>query len=464
MTGSTVKRETIKNIAILFLLLFFNGIVYAKGISEAPKPPETPVGIPSDADVQERPVEIQVITELQDRYNALSAPAMIMLPTYSSSAIPSDLLLQLDKELLKQLVNMGKVKPVLMQKWLFTRFGNSKANHPFAFLNAINAEQYVVPVQYVGKSSVFKSEADYVYMLNVYPVTAYYPVTMIRIFSNVNELPAVLASCLDEMNIRLFQARLNITGKRVIIDKFKLDLLKLVELEDGEFEYISAPFIEHRGVSLRDGDDYFGGILAYVLASTDLFRVLRPAEFSDYANATASTTYVDYLIQGKVQISEKECVLYVDVQDVSSGRKVVSIKYPMLEYSLGNIWKAYREISCEIVKVIFDKNSFGIVPALSAPNRGFFFNNMFIGWNSVEYLVLAKGFHKISTGSYYRALDAETSGDIEAIGGNNQKTTTSRLTSVQSYGMADTYFVLLDTVDRIYTDRDGEHINNLLNK
>lgn len=464
MTGSTVKRETMRYIVILFLLLFFNSFVSAKGIFEAPKPPEAPVDLPVDPGVQERPVEIQVVTELQDRYNALSAPAIIMLPSYGSSAIPADFLLQLDKELLKQLVNKGRVKPVLMQKWLLTRYGNAKANHPFAFLNTINAEQYVVPVQYVGKSSIFKSEADYVYTLNVYPVTAYYPVTMIRIFSNINELPAMLASCLDEMNIRLFQTRLNTTGKRVVVDRFKLDLLKLVELEGGEFEYISAPFIEHRGVSMRDGDDYFGGILAYVLSSTDLFRVIRPAEFSDYANATATTTYADYLIQGRVQISEKECVLYVDVQDVPSGRRVVSVKFPMLEYSLGNIWKAYREISCEIVNVIFDKNSFGIVPALSAPNRGFFFNNMFIGWNSVEYFVLAKGFHKISTGTYYRALDAEISGDIEAIGGNNQKTTTSRLTNVQSYGMADTYYVLLDTIDRIYTDRDGEHINNLLNK
>lgn len=441
---STVKRIIMTNIISIFLLLAPHNL-FALGSSE-------------------RPVEIRVITELQDRYNALDVPAMIMLPIAGTSAVPADLLGQIEKELSIQLVNAGKVKPVVMQKWLLANYGSAKANNPFVLINAIKAEHYVVPVQYIGKASIFKSENKYVFMLNIYPVATYYPITILRIFNNTNETEAMLASCLDEMNIRLFQPTPNDSQKRVIIDKFRLELVKLIELETGEFEYISAPFIEHNGVPVRDGDDYFSGILGYVLATTNLFRPIRPAEFSEYTNSTGSAAYADYYIRGRVQVSEKECILYLDLQDLRTGANIAAVRHPLTEYSLEIVWNAYRDLSHQIISAVFDKETFGVVPTLSAPNRGFFMNNMFIGWETLENFILAKGLHIISTGSYYRAFGSENSGSME-IAGNNQKTNISSPSgNSRAFGAANAYFVLVDFVTRIYTDRDGEHIWNLLRK
>jgi hypothetical protein len=435
--------------------------MYAQKSDTSPREDEV-----EDEGVQERPIEIRVITELQDRYDALEAPGMIMLPITGTSAVPVELLLEIERELFRYLVNGGRVKPIIMHKWLNTTYSTRKANNPFSLINTIKAEQYVIPVQYMGKGYVFKSENSYILILNFYPLATYYPVTILRIFKSRNEVPVVLASCLDEMGIRLFKENADNTRKRIVIDKFRVELLKLVELGSGEFEYVTAPFIEQDGVPIRDDDDFFSGMFGYILSSTDLFQVIRPAEFSGYTNATnINTNYADYILQGRVQISDKESILYVDVQDIRTGKKIITIRNPLLEYSLRNIWNAYREIAYHIVTIIYESGSFGVVPALSATNRGFFCNDMFIGWETLENFVLRRGLHKIVTGTYYYAINGDKNkSSVIEIEGNNQKTTAFRTSGSRMVQSADVYYVLLDTISRIYTYSEGEHLWNLLNK
>jgi hypothetical protein len=340
-----------------------------------------------------------------------------------------------------------------------------KANSPFAFMNAIKDERYTVPVQYICKPYIFKSDDFFIFNLNVYPLATYYPVNIIRFFSGPDDLAKVLQSCLDELYIRLPASNQQNTRKRIAIQTFKLEFLKLVALQSGEFEFIPTPFIMENGVNLRDGDDFFSRMLGYILTSTDLFQVMRPEDFADFSNSNITSTYGDYIIQGRVQLSDEMCVLYVDLKDVIDATKSIVIRYPLQDVSLKSLWNAYRDISTHIVSYIYTTQSFGIVPELFAQGRGFYANNMFVGWDSLSNFILPKGMHEISTGSYYRAevpdrafeRPAETTTKKKAKAKKNEPDTNNQPGH-------ETFYVLLDVLDRVYTDRGGEYAWNLLKK
>jgi hypothetical protein len=388
---------------------------------------------------QERPVETKVVTDLQDRYNALTAPGIIMLPASGISAVSMDLLSQIEKELFKQMANTGKLKPVRMQRWLLTTYTN-KANNPFSIMNAIKAEQYVIPLQYIGKPVVFIGDSLCYFGLYVYPLESYYPIIIFRQFLLSDSVDNLISSCIEELYLRLSQPVTVGTRKRIVIDDFKLDFLRLIELPSGEFDFISTPFFDARGITLRDGDDFFSRTMGYILTTTDMFQAIQIGDFKEYSNAVISNTdtLVDYRVQGRVQLSEHECVLYVDVIDVHSGAKMVSIRHPLLLYSFEKVWNAYREISVQIIEKLYNKESYGIVPPLDSQGRCFYTNNMFMGWDVLKNCVLPRGLHVISTGSAY---------------GIEKKSDSVNF-----------YHVLLDYQDIVYTDMEGKHIWNLLKK
>jgi hypothetical protein len=81
---------------------------------------------------------------------------------------------------------------------------------------------------------------------------------------------------------------------------------------------------------------------------------------------------------------------------------------------------------------------------------------MFIGWDSVENLVLPKGMHEIQTGSYFRANTMMKSYEYPVI--STTENVEQKIPSVK------TFYVLLDTIDRVFMDREGEYVWNFLNK
>jgi len=412
-----------KSTAILLLVLFSLSkpfVIFAGGALEG------------------KPAEVKVVTELQDRYNALTAPGMVMLPISGISVVAPDFLVKVENELYKQLVNDGKIKPVKMQSWLLSRYAN-KADNPFAIINVIKAEQFSLPLQYIGKPVVFMDGNRYYFVLYVYRLETYYPVIVFRQLASLDTLNDMIASCIEELNARLSRQVSRVVRKRVVIDDFKLEFFRLVEQKD-EFEFIAAPFIEKEGVILREGDDFFSRIMGYILVSTNLFQVFQVGDFKEYSNAVIgnNSTMADYRIQGRVQLTEQECVFFVDVLDVRSGAKVVSLRYPLLSYSFEEVWGIYRQISVQIVAKLFDQESYGVIPTLVSPGRSFFVNNMFVGWNTLENFILARGLHVISTGSSYR---------IEA-----------------GKDTVNSYHIILDNQIMVYINKEGRRIWNLLNK
>ena len=393
-----------------------------------------PNGIP-----QKQPAETSTASGLQNRYDALAAPGIVMFPASGTSAVSSDILAQIESELLKQMVNAGKAKPVSMQRWLSSTYAN-KASNPFAVMNAIRAEQYALPLQYMGKPVVFRDGSNHYFILYIYSLETYYPVTIFRRFASMDPVDKVIASCVEEMDVRLSQPVSQGARKRVIIDDFKLEFLQMIQLSNGEFDFASAPFVEEEGIILRDGDDFFSRIMGYALETTDLFQTMRIGDFNEYSDATIPRTsnLADYRIQGRAQLSKRECVLYVDVLEIRSGTKILSLRQPLLAYSFGGIWDAYRRFSVQVVEKLFEREIYGAVPVLKSAGRSFFANSMFVGWDTLADFVLPRGLHVISTRNPYRA----------GPGGSS----------------ADSYYVILDNVSSVYANGKGARIWNLLQK
>lgn len=462
------------------LLLLFPHTLFSAGSSEELPVPEIPQ--------QEIPVEVQVITEMQDRYDSIGEdiPAMVMLDSTGTSIIPIDFLLRIDTELPRLLVNQGKVKPISMEGYFTEKYSEKKATSSFALMNALNAELYPVPLEYICKPYIFQADDYYVITVTFYSLSAQtsYPITVLRLFESYDDISSVLTACLEEMEYRLFEKSRGTGQKRIIVEDFSLSFLQIVELETGEFEFISAPFIKNYGISLRDSDDYFSLIMGYVLSATDMFQVMRLSDFSEFADTGDVTlSKADYSVQGKVQLSEKLNVLYVDVKNLQNNTVLVSIRYPLRDCTLKNIWNAYRDISSYLVNVIMEEDIFGYVPSLEAEGRAFYANDMFIGWDSLEGQIFQKGLNEIYTGSYYRQgskkfryekeiiSDLEKKFEEEKSEDNLEDTVAVTMAEILAEIIIETvadpvgvYYVLLDTIDQMFTDREGEFLWNLLKK
>jgi hypothetical protein len=428
-TGESIVVSTIRIITVFFLLFFsLSGplTLFAAGNNQI-KPPQ--VQLP----------ELNSASGLQERYNALTAPGIVMLPATGTSSVPRDIVARIEGELLRQFIYTGKLKPVRMQRWLLSTYTN-KANNPFVVMNAIREEQFVFPLQYLGKPIIFKNDKKYYFALYVYALETYYPITVFRQIASLNTIDKMISSCIEELDARLSHPVSGITRKRIVVDDFKLDFYRMVEHSSGEFEFISVPFIERDGMTMREGDDFFSRMMGYILETTNLFQVIQTGDFKEYSNAniSASSNMADYRIQGRAQLSDYECVLYIDVINLRSGVRVISLRYPMLSYSFDRVWDAYRRLSVQIVESVFDRDTYGVVPTLTAPNRSFFANNMFVGRNTLENFILERGLNVISTGSQFRVENAA--------------------------GAVNSYYILLDDHPVVFTDKEGRRIWNLLRK
>jgi len=387
---------------------------------------------------QELPVETRVVTDLQDRYDALVAPGIIMLPVSGMSAVSSDVTAHVERELHRQLVNAGRMRPVSIDRWLLATYSANRANNPFVIMNAILAEQFILPVRYMGKPFVFKDGDYHYFVLHVFLLETRYPMTIFRRFAAPDSIEKMIAQSLAELHTRLSQPVGFDARHRIVMDDFSLEFFQLVDLPGGGFIFAPMPYIEKNGVILRAGDDFFSRMLGYILETTNFFRVMQIGDFRAYSNAIipANTVWVDYRIRGRVLLSAHESILHVDVINVRTGANVLSLRYPLVSFSFDNVWNAYRSLSVQIVERLSDSESYGVVPALSSPGRGFFANDMFVGWDTLENFVLPRGLHVISIGSRYH---------VE-----------------YQRGRVNSYHVILENRTAVYADAVGRRILNLL--
>ncbi len=395
---------------------------------------------------------------MQERYDALpeTIPAICVIPAIVTSAISPDVAALVDGEICRQMIVRKISRPVSMNKWLATTYGKRKADSPFSLLRAIDDEQYAVQLKGVLRAFVFRSGELYGVQFDFYSLGGNpYPIQILRLYSKSEEIPDVVASVLDEYTARSVSGDDDVK-KRVIINSFKIEFRKLVELESGEFEFVSAPFIEREGINLKDGDDFFSSMLGYELATTGLFQSIRLADFTEYSNADITTSQnADFAIRGRVQLTDQMNVLYVDLYDAKTGVKISSLHLPMRDLTLKSAWDAYREMSVSLSKKMLSAESWGIVSGIASPKRGFFANGMFAGWDSLDNYVMPRGIASIKTGSLRRPLDS-----IIAMQKTNPKGSEKKPEGKEPWR----YEVLLDGECKIYADREGEYVRNLLSK
>lgn len=386
----------------------------------------------------ERPVETRVVAYLQQRYDALVAPGIIMLPVNGTSAVAQDTLAEVESELHRQLVNDGRMRPVSMDRWLLSAYGTTRANNPFIIMNAILAEQFILPVRHMGKPFVFKDGNHHYFFLYVFLLDTRYPITIFRRFTAPDSIEKMITLALEELHIRLTQPVFGDNRRRVVIDDFSMEFFQLVDLPDGGFIFAPTPFIEKNGVILREEDDFPRRVLGYILETTNLFQVMQIGDFRAYSNAIipATTPFVDYRIRGRVLLSAHESILHLDVINVRTGANMLSLRYPLLEFTFGSVWNAYRILSVQIIERLFTEETFGRIPPLQSPGRGFFANNMFVGWNTLDNFILPRGLHVISTGTHYQVEYRR--------------------------GTVNSYHVILENRTAVYTDATGRRILNLL--
>ncbi|MBN1616869.1 MAG: hypothetical protein JW875_06105 [Spirochaetales bacterium] len=406
---------------------------------------------------------VKVITEMQDRYNALpvTVPAVAMLPTGYTSAIPLEIVSDLEREIYRQMVLKRIAKPVLMNKWLFTTFAKKKADNPFAVFRAISAEQYVVPVQLMCKPYLFKNGDLYGIRLAFYQISEeYYPVETFRLFLSPNDIPRIVTSCLEEFSARKKTPVVTSLKKKILVEDFRIEFRKLIELESGEFEYIVAPFIHQDDVTLRQGDEYFSLLCAYVFSSTEFYASVLAPDFTDIAYTSGiSTQNADYIIRGRVQLSDQMCIMYVDLVEAKSGTKVIAIRQPIPNYNLQTLWNTFRKISSYITEKIFTRESFGVVSNISSFGKSFYTKGVFIGWDEVKDYVFPKGVIAIETGSFCKPLD-----DAKPTLEEEERQKKSKNKVDETVPSVRIFYPFYDAEYRLFVDREGEYVWNLLNK
>jgi hypothetical protein len=389
------------------------------------------------------PPETLVISDAQDNYAALPAslPAIALLPASLASGVSRETVSELEDELRRQFAAGGKFKPVTLDKWLASAFTQPRAADPFALLEALREERYPVPLQALCKPSMFISEGYLILHLSVFPLSGSpYPLSVLRFFKEGGDIREAVSACLEELDAR-FAAAFHEpeTGKkRIVVENFSLEFRKLLELESGEFEFIGAPFITQHGFILRDADDFFSLFLGYSLEAAGIARVMRSAGLADYAQSgKAAPSRADYVIRGRVQLSDEMNILYADVTETAGGKPVLGLRHPFRETDFKSIWDACQEAACLILEGLYPPGSLTRVPPLSARGSGFFRDSMLIGWDRLERMVFPKGMYEIKTGSRLRQ-SAEAS--------------------------AKTFYILLDTENLIFEDREGKYVWNLLQK
>lgn len=419
---------------------------------EAPKMPELPVppeleGLPDGS-------EIRIITAMQDTYNSIpaSVPALCLLPVQKTSAVNQNLCDAVEEQISRQLTNRSLIKPITMNVWLQTTFGKSKARTPFSFFSSIVSERYVVPLQYFCRPYIFKNGNTFGIHLNFYELNGtYYPITVIRFFSGLEEVKKIVEVCLDEFEYKTANNSYGRKTKKIIVNDFSLEIRKLVELESGEFEFVSSPFIEQDGVALRLSDDYFSSLMAYSLTSTTLFSSLRMSDFSGYSETVMNTSNnADYIVNGRIQLTNQICIMYIDFYSAKTGSVVFSVKHPVETFSVDLIWDACRYVSSLFISSIFNENEFDIVSPLELENYSFYLENSYLGHNMLSHFVLPKGMYIINTGTKFKA-DDPVKKEIkpnEFVADENKKT----------------FYVFLDSENHVFTNREGEYVWNLLQK
>lgn len=420
---------------------------------EAPKAPKIKVPDPGIKGKK----EVVVITQTQDAYDALSeiTPAVCMLDVSAASAVPAALQNDFADQLARGMTMSGMFKPVSMQKWLVSQYGIKKSKNVFTLMNDLKSERYPVLLDAVCKPYLFKTGEWYVMYIELLPFNLNgYPLTALRIFKKSAQIPELVQACINDLAAMYRNNRWSSGKKRIAVAPFAIECRKMVGQKSGEFEYITTSFTDQDGVTLRDTDDYFSRLFSYIFTTTGMYSCCPVGDIPEYTgtgNVDSSTA--DYLLKGRVQLTDEINIFYVDFINLQTNTTIRSARFFTSDFSLSGIWKLIHDVLAVFCADTLPKDSFGIIPTITAPSQGFYIDNMFAGWDTLEEFPLARGKHRIRAGTYAAPYPELTGMEV-----SSETKKSDEVNTIQNY------FVYVDTRTWLFKGKDGEYVWNLLEK
>lgn len=425
----------------LLLLIFFSIIMFSTSFSKG---------------VEDFALKKEELIPIQTKYDSLTdvVPSYIMLHATGTSMISQEVLDAFQDKMYRSMINTEKIKPVLLDKWLITKYGLEKEKNIQKFVSVLANESYLCNVVGVCNPYLFETSDGYAIMLSFYNFEKKgFPITVFRKIES-------LAYCTEALNA-MFQEFIAITTdnsnklynkKKIIVKPFVLESRKYLGQTSGEFDYIPSTFIEQDGVLIRSTDDIFSRLLGYSLNTTQMVDAVSALDIQQFVEPQFDTyDFADFYIEGRIQLTDQINIFHIVLYDAKTKKEIKNTKYFSSDFSLEGIWLGNNNIVYSLADSIFGKDSYGICPDIRVPGQGMFLNNMFVGWDNLEKFVLPKGKHFIYTGTYLipdANMEVKNKDRAVDINGESYKS----------------FFLYLDDRNWLFRGKDGERVWNLLEK
>lgn len=433
-----MKQTVLKNVVLLLVIpSIFTGTLFSADLSPI-------LGIFKGKNV-----------DMQEMYDDMSelVPAVVYLEPDYTTGVKNEFASILNEELKNQMILSQTFKPVSMEKWLVSKYGNKKALSIFQLISDLKSERYPLNLSGIFKSYIYKVGKQYVIKLSVFPFEKNgYPVSSVRIVKSDSDIKkAVGYLLLDLANLIS-----NPDGKKqhkikLAVAPFSIDCRTLIEQKTGEFDFIATSFSNQEGVELKDSDDYFSELFSYQAQCTGLFEAANTQNISEYISEgmTSSGAFAgnaDYLVRGKIILSNKLNLITLQLYNANTGKLVRTTRHMTKTLTLQNIWDFNYMFISDFSRILFDKNEVKILDYIDNRGKFFYMNGMFAGFDKISNIPIRSGKTIINTGN---SLSSDYSLNPNII---NERDNND-------------YFIFTNNDEiLIYKGREGAYVWNLLEK
>lgn len=344
--------------------------------------------------------------DMQAMYDDMSEliPTVVYLQPEYTTGVEYELVLTLDDEIKNQMISGLTFKPVLMDKWLTSNYGNNKAATIFQFISDLKSERYSVNLSGVCKPYIYKIGKEYVIKISLYPFAGNgYPVSAVRVIKSGKDIAQAVNCILADLSL-LFEQQQNAQTIRMAVAPFSINCKTLIEQKTGEFDFIATSFSNQEGVELKDTDDYFSELFAYQAMCTGLFAATTTQNIDEYISTEAvrDTAYAgvaDYLVKGDIILSNKLNLITLQLVNARTGQTVRTTRHITKSFTLQEIWNCNYMFISDFCTVLFNQDEVKIIDRIDDDGRSFYMNGMFAGFDCIQHVPVKSGRTIINTGN-----------------------------------------------------------------
>ncbi len=383
-----MNSQTLKILLCLLLFAVSGFSVSAEGIMELFKKPEP----------EEVPTLQEIFDEMPD-----TIPAIAITKPEIDGGVDLYAARDIINSLISVFIKQGIYRPHSINNWLDDAYPGNEDNIS-ELIKRVAKEEF--EVETVMTSSFRMIDGQILLRLGFYhlkyPDT---PVYFMRYFRNMSEWEGLLPGLLKEMELRVNDSSLPLTSSSVYIKNFPAELLLYSALSSGEFEYTKISILKLGNQDFRADEDVIKDLLTYEFYSMKLVNVVAD-DMMEYRKDNGKSP-CQYIVDGKLRISEKAQMLFFKVYKQNSSGKsslILENEVPIEGITIASIQDSLRYITKFVNnEIMSDKdldkvsyNSFN----LSRWGDVLFYNNCYIGNPSQVNFCLPIGFNYFSVLPY----------------------------------------------------------------